>query len=383
MQVETSRRRFLGGAACWVGMGALLQGCGGDGASSASATSPPSASPAPTSTPTPTNAVTIAFAGSSSTDQYLTMYSGPADNQAVTASSDGLSFQVLSVGAFGKTAGTLINRALARPVRFLRGGVSGTTLAQWTAGNSPQRAQLVRAIRAAGGVDVILVQVGRNDAYDLTIASTDAQAALLGNLIASLRSEAGVPNATVFIGGSQDMLGGTADQHRQLGEQRLAEVAVVASIANVRYGFSTYDLATADNIHQTEASQQVSGTRFAAQVIALLQGTSEQRGPRVADVTPVGPTQTDVRLLPGTGTDIMPATGIDGFEVVLDGDGGELAVTAAQRTGATTIRLTHDPRNGRQVRIGYAVDHDVSDTACLRDNSTNQLPAEPYLSGLI
>ena len=370
-------------------MPAILQGCGGDSPAGGSGaalpgTPAPSTSPSPTPSPTqvPAGPVTIAFAGSSSTEQYLSLYSGPADLPAVTASSDGVHFATLSLGAFGKTAGTLLHRALGRDVRFLRGGTGGTTLAQWAAGASPQRAALVASIRAAGGVDAILIQVGRNDAANRIIASLGAQTALLQSLVRSLRAEAGVPDATVFIGGSQDMLGGDAEQHVQLGQQRIAEMTVVSSEPGVRYGFSTYDLATVDLIHQTEASQQVSGARFAAQVIAWLQGGAEQRGPQVAGVTFVSQTQTDVELRHGAGADIAPATGIDGFQIV-PGDGtAELTITAAERRGPTTVRLTHQGR-GSPVRVGYAVDHDISDTACLRDTSGAALPAEPYLSALM
>ena len=376
-----------------MGMSALLQGCGGGGGSSGGGAViiPPAPTPTPTPTPTPapapspapSNALTIAFAGSSSPAQYLSLYKGPADNPAVTASSDGINFAELTIGAFGKTAGTLISNALGRPVRFLRGGVSGTTLAQWSASGSLQRAALVQAIRAAGGVDAILIQVGRNDAFNLLVPNTEGQIRQIRALIASLRIEAGVPNATIFIGSSQDMLGGNIEQHLQLGRQRLAEVTVANSDPGVCYGYSTYDLPTIDNIHQTEKAQQTSGTRFAAQVIAWVRGTAQQRGPQITGASFVSQTQTHVALRQGAGTDVLPAIGIDGFQMLLGGSTNELAILTAERINPTTVRLTHEARNNRPVRVAYALDHDVSDTTCLRDNSPYQLPCEPYASALM
>lgn len=388
MKTYIDRRRFLGSAACTFGMSIMLQGCGGGGGSTGggSIIAPPApAPPVPAPAPPPPNArpLRIAFAGSSSAAQYLSLYRGPADNPAVTASSDGISFAPLTIGAFGKTAGTFISNALARPVMFLRGGVGATTLAQWSAGNSPQRTALVQAIRAAGGVDAILVQVGRNDAANLTVPSTDAQVAQLRALIASLRSEARVPDATIFIGASQDMLDGNTEQHLQLGRQRLAEITVANADSNIRYGFSTYDLETVDGIHQSESAQGISGTRFAAQVIAWARGTAQQRGPQIASVAFVSQTETRVSLRHGAGTDILPEIGVDGFQLVLGGGATELAITAAERVDPTTVRLTHAARNNRPVRVAYALDHDVSDTRCLRDNSTYGLPAEPYVSELM
>jgi lysophospholipase L1-like esterase len=262
----------------------------------------------------------------------------------------------------------------------LRGGVSGTTLAQWSASGSLQRAALVQAIRAAGGVDAILIQVGRNDAFNLLVPNTEGQIRQIRALIASLRIEASVPSATIFIGSSQDMLGGNIEQHLQLGRQRLAEVTVANSDPNVRYGYSTYDLPTIDNIHQTEKAQQTSGTRFAAQVIAWVRGTGQQRGPQITDASFVSQTQTHVALRQGAGTDVLPAIGIDGFQMLLGGSTNELAILTAERINPTTVRLTHEARNNRPVRVAYALDHDVSDTTCLRDNSPYQLPCEPYAS---
>lgn len=394
MSVILSRRRFMRSAAFCLTSGALLEACSGNGAGGTVVVPPgptpgttptPVPSPSPTASPSPVpgSVLTVAFAGSSSAEQYLSLYTGPADNSAVTVSSDGQRFVQLSNGAFGKTAGMLIHTETGKSVRFLRGGIGGTTLAQWADEISEHRAAIVRSIRAAGGADVVLLQVGRNDAYNLNVPSIESQSLLLRTLIARLRAEANIPNAMIFIGGSQDMLGGTTEQHRQLGRQRLAEMAMVATEQNVRFGFSTYDLATFDNVHQTEESQKISGTRFAAQVNAWIRSEKQQRGPRISDIKLLSQTQTDIELILDAGDDISPATMIDGFQMIIPGTGNEIPIVFAERMSRNTVRLNHASRDNRQVRIAYALDNDISDTMCLRENSKYKLPAESYLSAII
>ncbi len=235
-------------------------------------------------------------------------------------------------------------------------------------------------IRAAGGADVVLLHVGRNDVSNLLVGSVAVQIQLLRSLISALRAEADLPDAMVFIGGSQDILNPSVEQRRQIARQRLAEVGVAATDRNVRFGYSTYDLATVDGVHQSENSQVICGTRFGRQVIAWLQNATERRGPRFASVVPVSDTQTDVDFMLSTAADITPAVAIDGFQAFVGADNAELLISAAERTGVRRVRLTHAPRSGRPIRIGYALAAEMSDTQCLRDGSEDQLPAEPFLS---
>ncbi|WP_375194496.1 hypothetical protein, partial [Sphingobium sp.] len=226
----------------------------------------------------------------------MSWYNGPANNAAITASSDGINFVELSMGAFGKTAGAAIYRALGKEVRFLRGGVSGTTLAQWEANGFPQRAVLVQAILAAGGADAILLQVGRNDAALRLIESVDSQVSLQKSLVSKLRSEASIPNAFIFVGGSQGMVGGDAEQHNQIAMHRFAEIRLTSEESGCRFGFSTYDLETFDTFIKLKHRKNISGMRFADQVVAWFLGAQEKRSPQIKWANLVSKVETNVEL---------------------------------------------------------------------------------------
>jgi hypothetical protein len=319
--------------------------------------------------------VTIAFAGSSSTDQYLTRYEGPAVSGGVLASSDGISFALLLLGAFGKAAGRAISTATGRTVRFIRGGVGSSTLAQWAAPGSSVRSDLVRRIVAAGGADAVLIQVGWKDTDSGIVTGFDAQQALLRALIARLRTETGLPNLTVFLGATQGAPAGSEAQHAQLAIQRQVELAVADADAGVRYAFSTYDLPTIDAIHQTESSQIISGGRFAAQVVAWLEGSAQRRGPRPLSASPASATQTDVTIRHVGGSDFTPSLGIAGFSVTTPTK--VCPIVGAVRTSSTTIRLTHDSTDGAAVRVSHALSVETSYDTTVRDNSVDTLPLEP------
>lgn len=377
MNTGLKRRDFLISAGVFA-----VSGCGGDSVGGGVIVTPtPPSSPSPTPTPTPSapleprDYITVAFAGSSSALGYLQEFTGPASNESVLVSIDGANFSRLDQGAFGKVAGTEIVRTTGKKIRFLSGAVGGSSLAAWAARNSSERANLVRIIRAAGGADIILLQIGRNDAASKLIISSTTQILLLRSLIGMIRSEANVPTAMIFIGGTQEIPGGDVDQLRQLGFQRQAETKVAQTEAYVRFGFSTYDLETRDNIHQTEASQLISGARFAAQVNAFLTGQPESRGPQVLSARASNDMETIVDLKAGSATDIMPAVQISGFSVITEN--GSIMIAGAERISPTSIRLKHLPRGGTAARVGYALSGDIVPDHCLRGTGSLQLPGEP------
>jgi hypothetical protein len=302
-------------------------------------------------------------------------YAGPPSTDQVSVSEDGVSFARLEVGAFGKVAGTEIARISQKQVRYLSGGARGTTLAQWAAPDSSFRADLVRMLQRAGGADVVLLQIGRNDVEFGIVTSFEAQVALLQSLISAIRTEGNVADAMFFMGGSQEFIGGSTDQIRQLGIQRQAETSVARNDAKVRFGFSTYDLPTRDNVHQTEQSQLISGARFAAQVAAYLTNQAESRGPRLLSARPASDSELLVELDTGSGTDIAPSSQISGFSILTNGQ--HLQILTAERVSTTLIRLAHAPRKGATAQLGYGLSGEINPSWCLRGNGSLQLPAEP------
>lgn len=323
----------------------------------------------PTPTPTP---ITIALAGSSSPYRYVNDFAGTV-NPNVTVSSDGINYTTLTAGRFGMDLGNALNAATGRPVRFISGGIQGTTLATWAGDTYVDRQRLTTAMKAAGTVDFVLVQVGFNDVNQGTNTITYAdQLARYRKLITLLRSESGFTNLKAILNPSQD----SPSYPAQMALQRMAEMTVVNNDANVLIGFNGFDLATFDNIHQTTASAGVAAQRFYPQAMAVLTGSAQKRGPAVLSTTPISQTQTRITIKHGAGTDFTPTSGISGFSV-FDSGGAALAISAAVRESATTILLTHASTGGNAASVYYSPDAGASDdTTQVHDNSALALPME-------
>lgn len=329
-------------------------------------------SPAPTPTPSPPAPITIALAGSSSPYHYVNTFAGTV-NDSVTVSTDGTTFTTLTKGRFGMDLGNALNAATNRPIRYISGGVQGTTLAAWASDSSVDRKKLTAAIVAAGGCDIALVQVGFNDVNQGTNTITYAnQLALYRKLLGLIRSETGLPNLKIIINTSQD----SPSYPAQMALQRMAEMTVINNDANVLMGFNSYDLATVDGIHQTDASSVTTAKRFFPQAMAVLTGSPQQRGPAPLSTAAISQTQTRITIKYGIGSDFTPTSGIAGFSV-FDSSGAALAISAATRESATTILLTHASTGGNAASVYYSPDAGASDdTTQVHDNSALALPME-------
>ena len=323
--------------------------------------------------------IVMSFIGSSSPAEYLNNYTGGTPNPNVLASDGGTNFGQLNQGRMGIEAGTAIYNATGRPVHYLRSGASGTTLAGWESDASSLLTNAINSIKNAMATGrtmaAVLLQVGFNDVDfgNVNSSSTAAQAALIRSLISKIRVGTGLPNLVFFIGTTQD----EPDNPNGLRFQREAEMQVANNDANVRLGFSTYDVPTRDNTHQTEASQVITAARFAAQVLALVNGTPQKRGPFISGASAVSDTQTDVTITHVGGTDITPASGaITGFRI-FNSAGTELAFTSATRQSATSVRVTHASKAGGTGTIIYNPTGQAGDDATVvRDNSTLALPLD-------
>lgn len=316
--------------------------------------------------------ITIALAGSSSPYRYVNDYAGTVNNN-VTVSTDGTTFSTLTKGRFAMDLGNALYAATGRPVRFIGGGVQGTTLATWAGDTYVDRQRLTAAMKAAGSCDFVLVQVGFNDVNQGTNTITYAdQLARYRKLIGLLRSESGFTSLKAILNPSQD----SPSYPAQMALQRMAEMTVVNNDANVLIGFNGFDLATFDNIHQTDASAITAARRFYPQAMASLTGSAQQRGPSMLSTTPISQTQTRITIKHGAGSDFTPTSGISGFSV-FDSGGAALAISAAERQSATTILLTHASTGGNAASVYYSPDAGSSDdTTQVHDNSALALPME-------
>lgn len=321
----------------------------------------------------------LATGGSSTWERSFSDYTGYTDNPRVTVSTDGSNFvQLGGTGAGGHTLGDLLVTGLDRDVKFLKAGVRATTLQAWEANGSTQRAALVSGINAMGGVDMLLFQCGYNDATSSSTITVASHAAMLRSFIAKVRSETGLPNLKVLLGGSQrNLAGNTTTEGKQGGIVRRAEM-LVAEDANVSLGCQTYDIPlAADNIHQTEAGYvTMSAPRWAQTIISMVQGGSAKRGPRITATAPVSNTQTDVTLAHGAGSDFTPTAAITGFIVSKDG-GTTFTNATGARVNATTVRLTHADSGGVAQVLEYATQGAPDIAGVLLDNTAPKaLPLE-------
>jgi hypothetical protein len=330
------------------------------------------------------NPIVLSFIGSSSPAEYLGTYTGGTPNANVQASDGGTNYGTLNQGRMGIEAGTAIYNATGRQVHYIRSGASGTTLAGWESDASSLLTNAIASINNAKAtgrtMTGVLLQVGFNDVDfgSINSSSTAAQAALIRSLISKIRAGTSLPNLVFFIGTTQD----EPDNPAALRFQREAEMLVSNNDANVRLGFSTYDLPTRDNTHQTEPSQVVTASRFAAQVLALVNGTAQKRAAYLTTAAAVSDTQTDVSVVHVGGTDFTPTTGITAFRV-FNSAGAELAVSAAIRQSATKVRITHASKAGGTGSVIYMPNALAADDGTvLHDNSTLALPFDVTSSAI-
>lgn len=326
-------------------------------------------------------ALTVLFVGSSTPEKYFSTFSGPS-NARVTSSSNGTSFAAQGTTGQGATnLGNTLANALDLDVRFLKSGIGGTSLTQWEASPSTRRAPAVAMANAAGGVDAIVCGLGFNDArLDKSITSVAAHATKLRSFFSKLRTEIGLPNCPIFIIATQKYTEGDAIAAAQTGMVRSAELEVMSD-PNVYLFGHTYDLAQMDGIHMADGEYTKHAARGAAQMLAVVNGTAQQRGPKFIGAAAVSDTETDVELQYVAGSDFTPTSGLTGFEISLDDFATTIPVTAAVRQSATGVRITHGTTGpdavNADVRYMATGAPDVSGTAYA--NTAVPVPPDPTI----
>ncbi|AYJ85789.1 SGNH/GDSL hydrolase family protein [Sphingomonas paeninsulae] len=326
--------------------------------------------------PAPAGALKIALAGSSTPEKFKTEYVGTS-NARVSSSTDGTTFAAVTVGALVMEAGHQIATALNRDVKWLTMGVGGSTVSQWMSASDVRFTACRDAIIAAGGVDMLFFQCGWNDAAAKTVTSQASHAANLRTTLANIRSGVGLPNLKIIIGLSQK---GNPGNHDATGMAQLVLVRAaeqdVATDTNNCLGYSPMDLATADGIHQTQASQLTSAGRLVPNFLAVLAGTTVYSGPIATSSTAVDSTHTDITFTNPNGTDITPTSGITGASITLS-DTTTPAITAAVRQSANVVRLTHASLGGLAGTVSYLALGAPDMSGAVFDNGTPVRPSLP------
>jgi hypothetical protein len=325
----------------------------------------------------------IAFAGSSTYEKYGTDGSGTTVSNA-TRSTDGVTFAAMGTQGTGllSYAGIIANRA-GVSVQYLMRGRGGTTVANdWLPAGSGDRANLVNAIKAMGGVDLLNWACGFNDAFQNILVSEAQHLANLRQLFALIRSETGLPNLKIGVGVSQLYTGTeTVAPDAKWTALRSAEMTV-AQDANNHFSAQWYDLPQGDGIHMTGASLPIHAARIAENGLAALGlgGAVSETGPRVTAATAIYNTKTRVTITHSRGTEFTPTAGLSGFLVSFDNGETLVSPTAAVRVDATNIDLTHSASGGAAPTVYDFIGRAPSTTAIIKDNSPRTLPLNPSYS---
>lgn len=341
-------------------------------------------------TPTPTASTDMVFFAGSSTPQRAGITGTGTPNANLLKSTDGTTSSPHTTTGAGEIAfGNAVIAATGRKLSIVNKGAGGTSAANWNAASSTDRAALVSALNAAkANADInilgVVLGVGYNDASDLTVTSQAQHLALIRSLIGKIRSESGLPNLRIFFSTAQINNSTSATGTDQIREQlRLVRQAEMQMLnegdANVTLFAHSYDLAKeSDGVHQTAASYVTWGTRGAASVVATINGTAAQRGPRITGTTQISDTVTDVSIAHVAGNDFTPTSGLTGFGLSVDNFANILAVSSAARTNATTVRLTHATKGTSPAILRYMMNPlqpDVSGT--LYSNTNPPFPLDP------
>ncbi len=325
----------------------------------------------------------IAFAGSSTYEKYSTDGSGSTVSNA-TRSTDGTTFAAMGTQGTGllSYAAIIANRT-GLAAKYLMRGRGGTTVANdWLPSGSGDRANLVNAIKAMGGCDLLNWACGFNDAFQNILVSEAQHLANLRQLFALIRSETGLPNLKIGVGVSQLYTGTeTVAPDAKWTALRSAEMTI-AQDANNHFSAHWYDLPQGDGIHMTGASLPIHAARIAENGLATLGlgGAATEIGPRITAAVAIYNTKTRVTITHSRGNDFTPTTALSGFLLSFDNGATFVTPTAAVRVDPTNIDLTHSASGGAAPTVYDFLGRAPSTAAILKDNSTRMLPLNPSYS---
>jgi len=236
-------------------------------------------------------------------------------------------------------------------------------------------------VRAAGGVELVVMHQGETDATNVT--PKDQYIADLKTLLAHYREDiyATIPLFFCQIGRSTSDIPSKNRTDANMQAIRSAQhdaddgtnmfLAALAIDLNI-------DTSAAD--HYTKAGHDILGPRIANAINYYYGASNYYRGPETVSVSYANAKRDsiDVVMRHSGGTDFAPATGINGFQV-LD-DGTPVTPTSVTREDSTTISIVlAQPIAGvGSVRYLYGKLNSSTLTGAVHDNSPLQLPLEPF-----
>lgn len=277
----------------------------------------------------------------------------------------------------------LLNGVIAAtsiPCAALNGAVAGVPISSLSKGQT-NYTNIAAQITAAGGdFEFIAWHQGEGDSANGTSQST--YLAALSQLHSDLVTDYGrtKAQAPLVLAGLGTVTGGASGYGTDATWDAMERTLIDASTTNASttYSHSNRDAVIINaNVHYDGAGYGNAGKRYARSMTTLLGSTSGYPNWHIASAAVVDATHTTVDLTHGLGTDFTPTSGITGFEVSGDNGANWAAPSAAVRTNATRITLTHSSLatdSNRKLRYQYGLLPDTS--GIVLDNSSLAVPLD-------
>jgi hypothetical protein len=286
------------------------------------------------------------------------------------------------------------NRIIARtgvPVGLLSFAVNGSGLhakADWGTGyweDTRSRSiyqRFLNGVAATGGrLEFVIWLQGEADAARRTITHDEYRAALSRFITRQVRRDIANgstrPLLPFLVVGMVKRPGGDDAPHQAVRE---AQLAVVEQVDECYLAATTLDLRNQGKQHLAAAAYTTMGQRVAQTVLYVLGLEGFHRGPQVIAVRPDGTQILAVALQHRGGSDIRPASGITGWEVVDNQGLVPIRDVIRQDPRTIGIHLTRPLRGTVEVRYLYGARPDARRP--LKDNAAPSLPLEAFRGSL-
>ncbi|BBO87697.1 sialate O-acetylesterase [Desulfosarcina ovata] len=300
---------------------------------------------------------------------------------------DGHWHRPTSTGNGALALGNRLAERLKIPIGLLNYSVNGTGLtarADWgtgfwldTATDGIYRRFVNGVNRAGGSVEAVVWMQGEADAARGTI-SREAYRKALERLVGDhiridIRNGSSRPQLPFLM---IPLVRRPTGKDRSCQWIRQAQMDALSIIDECHLAALSMDLENRGRQHLQPEAYTTLGLRTAQTVLYLLGKTEYHRGPIITSVAQVSNHAIDVTIRHRGGTDVTPAEGITGFEV-LSGE-THLPITAITRRDATTIRIEVASGLPADFRVRYLYGAHPNTTGAVRDNTALALPLEPY-----
>lgn len=281
-----------------------------------------------------------------------------------------------------------INSVTGLPVGLIKHAVGSTALVadadtgagNWSTYGSGIYAAMKTDVDALGGViEVVIMDVGATDALrennggaPMTISEHKAAlVALAAQLNSDFSPGAGQSVIPFIISQTGRDTRGLTGADVGYTAIREAQRQAARDNANIHLGAVNVGATLTDGIHRNEAGYRSTGVQLGNAWLNVLGETAVAPHPTIARFEIVDATHTDIVITHGDGTDFTPTSSITGFRV----NDGALAVSAAARQSATSIRLTH--ASGTVTTVDYMYGATPTVTGLVVDNTAIALPLVP------